>query len=357
MHVFTAGPYLERPESRGPRIVGWPQRPASVSSCSGQAYLREEPTSFRSTAQRSRHSPPGSGTRAEDFPAALALSPAGRSPDGVSSRSGNEYVAWANSSSCSFCAGYSSCGCCAEFDDLQRQSPFKGAKHEILGLPPACSHKFFSTSWTEDFSLESASSPTRQGSPTVELSAEAAGADLGDIPGIGVIDRSSVAVLGEVDRGTSRCSMESESDTQSRGQRGWGANHYNAQDLVIQVERAPPHTCIAFAKVDFEAERRKAVRDIPKLMQPKTKRLFQELEAMGTYPRRCIQGSSRIDKSAKGSRSDRGSHGSDTSSGGPVAPVSARAALTSISGETSRGVVRRVNTPRQPGWGQRLPAG
>lgn len=55
---------------------------------------------------------------------------------------------------------------------------------------------------------------------------------------------------------------------------------------TIQVARPPVHACIAFTSDDFEGERQRSARNVPALLNPKTKRLFQDIQALGQFPRR-----------------------------------------------------------------------
>merc|ERR1712060_398526 len=55
---------------------------------------------------------------------------------------------------------------------------------------------------------------------------------------------------------------------------------------TVQVPKPPVHACIAFTSDDVEGDRRRQAQNVPALLNPKTKRLFQEIQSLGTFPRR-----------------------------------------------------------------------
>lgn len=60
-----------------------------------------------------------------------------------------------------------------------------------------------------------------------------------------------------------------------------------AEKRVLVIAKAPCHTCAAFAdKCDNDRDRLHAQAHVPQLLRPRTKLLIDQLQAMGTFPRK-----------------------------------------------------------------------
>lgn len=67
----------------------------------------------------------------------------------------------------------------------------------------------------------------------------------------------------------------------------------------LQVAKAPYHACVAFNNVNFDRERQQVARQqTPDLLKPQTRSLFQEIQQMGQFPRRCLQGGDGLRRAA-----------------------------------------------------------
>lgn len=59
------------------------------------------------------------------------------------------------------------------------------------------------------------------------------------------------------------------------------------QGRAFRVADPPHHNCIAFTSLDFEGDRqRQAQQHVPALINPRTKKLIQEIQFMGRYPKK-----------------------------------------------------------------------
>lgn len=83
---------------------------------------------------------------------------------------------------------------------------------------------------------------------------------------------------------------------------------------VLHVAQPPYHDCVAFDAEDIEKERAQSHKEVPQALHPDTKRRLQDLQEVGSFPRRWLQGG----YISGGSLTARGpSHGGTSASAAP----------------------------------------